>query len=122
MPEFAWPWIALLLPLPWLLRRWWRAAAPGMALHLPQPGVNLGTVADRVKAGAPFERLERLFEERHSTILPQRRFIRGAVDRAFEDACEHKPERHFLIAARLVERIVHQRDAFERIARRVGAE
>ncbi|MGN6706075.1 MAG: VWA domain-containing protein [Rhodanobacter sp.] len=47
MPEFAWPWVVLLLPLPWLLRRGWRAAAPGVALHLPQPGVDLGTVADR---------------------------------------------------------------------------
>ncbi|MGN6654621.1 MAG: VWA domain-containing protein [Rhodanobacter sp.] len=52
MPEFAWPWIVLLLPLPWLLRRWWRVAAPGMALHLPQPGVDLGTVADRRGHGA----------------------------------------------------------------------
>jgi Ca-activated chloride channel family protein len=52
MPEFAWPWVALLLPLPWLLRRWWRAAAPGVALHLPQPGVSLGTVAGRRGASA----------------------------------------------------------------------
>jgi Ca-activated chloride channel family protein len=26
MPEFAWPWVIVLLPLPWLLRRWLRAA------------------------------------------------------------------------------------------------
>ena len=45
MPEFAWPWVVLLLPLPWLLRRWLRPAAPGQALHLPQPGVQLATVA-----------------------------------------------------------------------------
>ncbi|MEO7072928.1 MAG: VWA domain-containing protein [Rhodanobacter sp.] len=38
MPDFAWPWIAVLLPLPWLLRRWLRPVAPGQALHLPQPG------------------------------------------------------------------------------------
>ena len=41
MLEFAWPWVALLLPLPWLLRRWLRPAAPGQALHLPQPGLRL---------------------------------------------------------------------------------
>lgn len=52
MPEFAWPWMILLLPLPWLLRRWWRPAAPGQALHLPQPGVQLGLVADRRAHGA----------------------------------------------------------------------
>ena len=45
MPEFAWPWVIVLLPLPWLLRRWLRPAAPGQALHLPQPGVRLATVA-----------------------------------------------------------------------------
>jgi Ca-activated chloride channel family protein len=44
MPDFAWPWIVLLLPLPWLLRRWLRPAAPGQALHLPQPGLQLTTV------------------------------------------------------------------------------
>jgi len=45
MPEFAWPWVVALLPLPWLLRRWLRPVAPGQALHLPQPGVQLATVA-----------------------------------------------------------------------------
>jgi len=45
MLEFAWPWVVVLLPLPWLLRRWLRPAAPGQALHLPQPGVQLTTVA-----------------------------------------------------------------------------
>jgi Ca-activated chloride channel family protein len=52
MPEFAWPWRILLLPLPWLLRRWWRPAPPGKALHLPQPGVALSAVADRRAHGA----------------------------------------------------------------------
>ncbi len=52
MPEFAWPWMILLLPLPWLLRRWWRPAPPGQALHLPQPGVQLGSVAGRRMQGA----------------------------------------------------------------------
>jgi Ca-activated chloride channel family protein len=43
VPDFAWPWVALLLPLPWLLRRWLPPAAPGQALHLPQPGLTLST-------------------------------------------------------------------------------
>lgn len=45
MTEFAWPWVIVLLPLPWLLRRWLRPAAPGQALHLPQPDVQLTVVA-----------------------------------------------------------------------------
>jgi Ca-activated chloride channel family protein len=44
MPEFAWPWLIVLLPLPWLLRRWLRPASPGQALHLPQPGLQLTTL------------------------------------------------------------------------------
>ncbi|HEY0199453.1 MAG TPA: VWA domain-containing protein [Rhodanobacter sp.] len=44
MTEFAWPWIAVLLPLPWLLRRWLRPASPGQALHLPHPGLRLKTM------------------------------------------------------------------------------
>ncbi|MEO8809258.1 MAG: VWA domain-containing protein [Rhodanobacter sp.] len=51
MPDFAWPWMILWLPLPWLLHRWWRPAAPGQALHLPQPGVQLSTVADQRAVG-----------------------------------------------------------------------
>jgi Ca-activated chloride channel family protein len=43
-PTFAWPWIALLLPLPWLIYRWLRPAAPGEALHLPHAGVHLASV------------------------------------------------------------------------------
>jgi Ca-activated chloride channel family protein len=55
MPEFVWPWIVVLLPLPWLLRRWMRPAAPGQALHLPQPSVQLATVAGRRAHGVtPF--------------------------------------------------------------------
>ena len=50
MADFAWPWMIVLLPLPWLLRRWLRPASPGQALHLPQPGVRLSQVAD-VRAG-----------------------------------------------------------------------
>ena len=43
-PHFAWPWVALLLPLPWLLRRWLRPLAPGQALHLPHPGLTLASI------------------------------------------------------------------------------
>lgn len=48
MSEFAWPWVIVLLPLPWLLHRWLRPAAPGQALHLPQPGLRLSAL----RAGA----------------------------------------------------------------------
>lgn len=51
MPEFAWPWVVVLLPLPWLLRRWLRPAAPGQALHLPQPGVQLTTAVSNAAHG-----------------------------------------------------------------------
>lgn len=34
---FAWPWMFLLLPLPWLAWKFLPPAAPGAALHLPQP-------------------------------------------------------------------------------------
>ena len=51
MFEFAWPWIAVLLPLPWLLRRVVRAAAPVQALHLPQPGVQLSRAAGQATHG-----------------------------------------------------------------------
>ncbi|MBL8298022.1 MAG: VWA domain-containing protein [Rhodanobacteraceae bacterium] len=40
MFEFAWPWLFLLLPLPWLLLRWRPATEErGAALHLPYAGV-----------------------------------------------------------------------------------
>lgn len=52
MSEFVWPWMFLLLPLPWLLWRWWRPAPPGQALHLPQPGVQLAAVAEKRMQGA----------------------------------------------------------------------
>lgn len=52
MPDFAWPWMILLLPLPWLIRRWWQPAAPGQSLHLPQPGVQLGARAGKPAHGA----------------------------------------------------------------------
>jgi len=34
---FAWPWMFLLLPLPWLVWKFLPSAAPGAALRLPQP-------------------------------------------------------------------------------------
>src|ERR1700761_3648219 len=43
MPEFAWPWVALVLPLPWLLRLGLRAAGIGQALRLPYPGLQLAS-------------------------------------------------------------------------------
>jgi Ca-activated chloride channel homolog len=43
MPEFAWPWIALVLPLPWLLRLGLRAAGIGQAMRLPYPGLQLAS-------------------------------------------------------------------------------
>ena len=35
MPDFIWPWVVVLLPLPWLLRRWLRpkrVSVPGALL------------------------------------------------------------------------------------------
>ncbi|WP_266157388.1 VWA domain-containing protein [Dyella silvatica] len=49
-PEFAWPWMAFLLPLPWLLWRWVRPASPGQALHLPHPGLRLAAVAAKTSS------------------------------------------------------------------------
>lgn len=43
MTELAWPWVFVLVPLPWLLRWWLRPAAPEQALHLPHPGLHLDT-------------------------------------------------------------------------------
>jgi len=51
--EFAWPWLFLLLPLPWLLRRWLPPTLPGQALHLPQPGLHLAAAGgDAVRSVA----------------------------------------------------------------------
>ncbi|NID05073.1 VWA domain-containing protein [Luteibacter jiangsuensis] len=41
MPEFAWPWMFLALPLPWVLRHVLRPLKPAQALNLPQPGLSL---------------------------------------------------------------------------------
>jgi len=49
--EFAWPWVVALLPLPWLLRRWLQPVAPGQALHLPQPGLQLTKVSGKTAYG-----------------------------------------------------------------------
>ncbi|MDO1529083.1 VWA domain-containing protein [Fulvimonas sp. R45] len=52
MPEFAWPWVFVLLPLPWLLRRWLRPVLPGQALRLPQAGLQLPQAARTAVRGA----------------------------------------------------------------------
>jgi Ca-activated chloride channel family protein len=52
MTTFAWPWIVVLLPLPWLLWRWLRPVAPVQALHLPQPGMRLAQASARSARGA----------------------------------------------------------------------
>jgi Ca-activated chloride channel family protein len=54
MPEFAWPWVFLLLPLPWVLRRWLRPAQPGQALHLPHPGLHLAAAERGKESGGRF--------------------------------------------------------------------
>lgn len=41
LPEFAWPWLFVALPLPWLLRYVLRPVKPAQALNLPQPGLSL---------------------------------------------------------------------------------
>lgn len=51
MLEFAWPWIAVLLPLPWLLRFGLRRAEPGQALHLPHPGLQLAVAGGKREGG-----------------------------------------------------------------------
>jgi Ca-activated chloride channel family protein len=43
--------MVMLLPLPWLLRRIVRAAAPAQALHLPQPGLQLSRAAEQAARG-----------------------------------------------------------------------
>jgi Ca-activated chloride channel family protein len=40
MPEFAWPWVFILLPLPWLAWRALKPAAPGQALRLPHASLT----------------------------------------------------------------------------------
>lgn len=45
LPDFAWPWMFLALPLPWLLRRVLRPVRPAQALNLPQPGLALTQAA-----------------------------------------------------------------------------
>lgn len=42
MFEFAWPWVFMLLPLPWLVWRIGRPASPGQALRLPHGSLSWG--------------------------------------------------------------------------------
>ncbi|HEX7112237.1 MAG TPA: VWA domain-containing protein, partial [Mizugakiibacter sp.] len=51
MPEFAWPWMFALLPLPWLLRRALPPAAPTVALRLPHAGLRLDAHARTLPRG-----------------------------------------------------------------------
>ncbi|MDR6641944.1 Ca-activated chloride channel family protein [Luteibacter sp. 22Crub2.1] len=51
VPDFAWPWVFLALPLPWLLRRVLRPVKPAQAMNLPQPGLTLMQAA---RMRAPF--------------------------------------------------------------------
>ena len=51
MFEFAWPWLFLALPLPWLLRRVLPPVMPGQALHLPQPGLRLAAAGGHAARG-----------------------------------------------------------------------
>lgn len=58
--EFAWPWLALLWPLPWLLRRRWRASdPPAVALTLPVPAL-LASATTTLGRDAHGDRLARL--------------------------------------------------------------
>jgi Ca-activated chloride channel homolog len=49
MPEFAWPWVFVLLPLPWLAWRALKPASPGQALRLPHASLAW-TIGDRAAA------------------------------------------------------------------------
>jgi Ca-activated chloride channel family protein len=40
MPDFAWPWVFLLLPLPWLVWRMLKPLPPGQALRLPHASLS----------------------------------------------------------------------------------
>src|SRR5699024_6414529 len=45
VPDFAWPWIFLALPLPWLAWRWLPAARPTRALRMPFDDVSFDEAA-----------------------------------------------------------------------------
>jgi Ca-activated chloride channel homolog len=47
MPEFAWPWVFVLLPLPWLAWHMLKPASPGQALRLPHSSL-VWSVGERV--------------------------------------------------------------------------
>lgn len=50
--SFAWPWCFVLLPLPWLLRRWLAPSDAGMALRVPLLPASLG-VTGAPRTGLP---------------------------------------------------------------------
>ncbi|MEN6540222.1 MAG: VWA domain-containing protein [Mizugakiibacter sp.] len=51
MPEFAWPWLFALLPLPWLLRHALPPAAPTAELRLPHAGLDLRAIGRALPRG-----------------------------------------------------------------------
>lgn len=52
MPDLVWPWVFLLLPLPWLAWRWMPPAQPARALRLPFDDVQLdAAVSKRASRG-----------------------------------------------------------------------
>lgn len=48
MPELAWPWVFLFLPLPWICWRFLPAAAPARTLRLPLDDAFLDSASGRV--------------------------------------------------------------------------
>lgn len=50
MPEFAWPWMFALLPLPWLIWRAIKPDSPGQALRLPYASLSLNMSTSRAVA------------------------------------------------------------------------
>ncbi|GLQ90508.1 VWA domain-containing protein [Dyella flagellata] len=55
MPEFAWPWVFALLPLPWLVWRILGSVTPGQALRLPHASLswNVGSQVS-TRSAAPW--------------------------------------------------------------------
>jgi Ca-activated chloride channel homolog len=54
MPEFAWPWVFILLPLPWLMWRTWKPASPGQAMRLPHASLTWSAGKREHVRGAAF--------------------------------------------------------------------
>ena len=54
MPDFAWPWMFLLLPVPWMLRRALAPLVTEFALRLPQRGLHLDDISARARSHWPW--------------------------------------------------------------------